>query len=972
MFERRRNLRTLAALLFLSCSLLPAGSQTPAPRIQGRISDSARTVLRGSRSPLADAGEDLGPLPSARRIAGMALVFTRSVAQQSTLDELLAAQADKTSSRYHRWLTPGAFAARFGMSDTDLAAARVWLTSQGFTVSAVPPNRDRILFTGSVGQIKAAFGAELHSYDLNGERHFGPSTDLTLPSALGPVTAAVLHLSDLGPRPNSHPLPLYTDSSTGTHFLTPADLGIMYDLHGSSSDGLTGLGQSVAIVGASYVDLSLFGLNTFASASGHSINASLVLVPDSGVEATSPGNLAESQLDLEYAAGTAPDARMFLVFVGDSPNMGVFDALDFAIQQNIAPVISISYDLCETLLSSSEAAGANALFQQAAAQGQTLVAAAGDSGSTDCSAFSSPSLTATQKAALSVGFPASNPYVTAVGGTQMAPNTFPAGENQFWSGTSTPQKTSLLSYVPEVVWNEGSASHGVLAGGGGASTLFGRPTWQSAFPSVPSGTGRLLPDVALQSSTGSPGFLLCTNDISFVGQDGIDSCYNYDLNHNGYYAVGGGTSFAAPVFAGSVALLNQFEQEQGQGALNATLYQLAANPTTYAASFHDITSGGNGCVNGAPGCTASGQAGFAAGVGFDEATGLGSVDFAHLRAAWPANASRNPALESLDLSCDSPTGIQSVSISSGDTVQTYCQLQPYQSVYPPESLSGSIFAFVDQVPLGDGAALPLTAGPSANIQLSFPAPGTTGSHLLQVVYPGDATHLPLTLVTPFMVGSVQASGTFALTASDLTMNSNAAGVASVTISPGATNGYHGELYWSLSATQTSGSSSPQLCYSISPVRVNGITTARLSLGAGTTCGSPLPSATAAPRLLLGVPRVPSGGPRAALGHPSGKRSLPLFATLLGLGIWGLGKRRRLAGLTGLACLALLAALPLLSGCGGGSTTSGTSGGGSGSSGGSGGSGTPAAQPAVFTLTLYARDSVSNTVGANTTLTLTVN
>ncbi len=151
------------------------------------------------------------------------------------------------------------------MSDTDLAATQVWLTSQGFVVTSVPPSRDRILFNGSAGQIKAAFCAESHSYDLDGQRHFGPSSDLSLPSALSAVTAAVLHLSNLRPRPNSHPLPAYTDSTTGTHYLTPADLAIMYDLHTSSSDGLTGVGQSVAIVGASYVDLSLSGLNTLSN-----------------------------------------------------------------------------------------------------------------------------------------------------------------------------------------------------------------------------------------------------------------------------------------------------------------------------------------------------------------------------------------------------------------------------------------------------------------------------------------------------------------------------------------------------------------------------------------------------------------------------------------------------------------------------------------------------------------------------------
>ena len=147
------------------------------------------------------------------------------------------------------------------------------------------------------------------------------------------------------------------------------------------------------------------------------------------------------------------------------------------------------------MLSPSELDQYNAIFQEASAQGQTLVAAAGDDGSTACARYSSAQgVTAAEQQELSVDFPASSPNVTAVGGTQMAPGTFTAGNSPYWfSASSVDTTNSLRSYVPEVVWNEGSPSHGIVAGGGGSSVHFPRPAWQSAFSGMPVGTNRVLP-----------------------------------------------------------------------------------------------------------------------------------------------------------------------------------------------------------------------------------------------------------------------------------------------------------------------------------------------------------------------------------------------------------------------------------------------------------------------------------------------
>lgn len=173
-----------------------------------------------------------------------------------------------------------------------------------------------------------------------------------------------------------------------------------------------------------------------------------VLVPGSGVQAISPGDLAESEIDLEYSSGIAQNANIYLVYAGSNQNYSVFDALSFAITENIAPVVSISYGSCEPLMSATELDAANAVYEEASAQGQTLVASSGDSGSTSCAPFTSPDGgTPAEQQELAVNFPASSPYVTAVGGTQMAAGTFASGSNTYWSSPLSTRQRKLAAVL---------------------------------------------------------------------------------------------------------------------------------------------------------------------------------------------------------------------------------------------------------------------------------------------------------------------------------------------------------------------------------------------------------------------------------------------------------------------------------------------------------------------------------------------
>lgn len=941
-----RVLKPLFAVTLLFC-VLPAFAQRPEPRLKGNITETSRSVLANSRTPRVRTAQDEGEVASDTVVPGITLVFRRSAAQEAALKELLAAQQNPASPLYHQWLSTEDFATRFGAADEDIATTESWLTSRGFHVEGVARSRDRITFSGTAAQVRAAFGTELHRYQAEGELHFAPAADLTLPANLASVTEAVLHLSDFRPKPSFaaavRPNPNYTAASTQAHYLGPKDVATMYNLEPLYQRGFYGGGQGLAIVGQSYVDTgSGSKIGVFQANATQATSISPVLVPGTGVQAISPGDQGESELDLEYSSGIAQQANVFFVYVGSNRNYSVFDALDYAITQNIAPVVSISYGVCEPILSQTELDQANSLFEEAAAQGQTLVVASGDSGSTACEVYStSQGVTLDQQQALAVSFPASSPNVTAVGGTQMAAGTFTAGNTTYWTGAgSVDQVGSLLSYVPEVVWNEGSAANGIVAGGGGVSIHYPRPAWQSGVQGITSGAYRLVPDIAIQSSIASPGFILCTNDRSLMVSGQTSSCVNGLQGNNGRYTVAGGTSFAAPIFAGYLAILNQAEHTNGQGNINPALYGLAANPTTYAAAFHDITSGTIGCVPGVANCTAAGAANYGATIGYDEATGLGSVDFNALATAWPSSSNTNLIPTTLSL-------VGSSTADPGSTVPFQIAVQRSTTSASTAIPSGSVSISVDGVVVNQAQALTATNSTSgiATATYNFIAPTTAGSHLVSVTYSGDATFLPSTATYSVLVGDVIATGGIGLSVANVTIANGATGNTQVTVTP--VGGYNGRLVWSLSVTGNS--SNLTACYGISSLPVNSVSTTQLTIGVGAACTSP----SAASRTVM-----TSGSPQARW------RGTPEAAVYAALLLCGVLSRRRKLHWPSLLAVALLAVVGGgLVGCSGGGGTSGTP-------------STPTTPTAPsstsYTLSLRGTDSVNPAITSATTFTLTVN
>ena len=436
-----------------------------------------------------------------------------------------------------------------------------------------------------------------------------------LPAALAPVVAGVASLHDVfsapqhtppvkaksgyTPRNNSTVKPDYT--SAGTHYLSPADYATIYDINSLYQQAYTGSGETIAIVGRA--DISLPDVRSFRSTFGLPANDPVSIQTTSTDPGSSvTGDVDEAMLDTEWCGAVAQKATVdFVTTASTATSDGVFLSAQYAVNHNLAPVISVSYGLCEVDLGASANSFLNSLWEQAASQGMTVLVSAGDSGAAGCDSSSATKGTHGR----GVNGICSTPYSTCVGGTQFNDT---ANPSQYWSSTTGTNGESALSYIPEVAWNE-SGSSGLWSTGGGVSTVYNKPAWQTGA-GVPADGKRDVPDVSLTAAG---------HDSYMVGVWGA------------LYGISG-TSAASPSFAGIIALAAQ-KVGARLGNANPELYHLAeAQPL----AFHDTISGNN---------TVPGVTGFSAAAGYDQTTGLGSVDAERLVSAWgSAGTTSSPSL----------------------------------------------------------------------------------------------------------------------------------------------------------------------------------------------------------------------------------------------------------------------------------------------------------------------------------------
>ena len=409
--------------------------------------------------------------------------------------------------------------------------------------------------------------------------------------------------------------------------------------------------MTIAVAGQT--DINLSDIAAFRSASGLSANPPTVKVigTDPGVPSTD--DQVEASIDVEWSGAVAPSATILYV-----NTMDVINSLSQIIDQNLAPIATVSYGNCESGFGTpADLASYNQLFRQGTVQGQTIAGPAGDSGATDCDYQTS---VATQ--GLAVDFPASSPYVTGVGGTMFDDTT-----GTYWSATNGTNSGSALSYIPEEVWNEVADGGGLSAGGGGVSAIFTKPAWQVGT-GVPADSSRDVPDLAFNAAADHDGYLIC--------QGG--SCVNGFRDADSNLDVYGGTSISTPAFAGIVALLEQkMQATTGLGLVNPNIYALA-NSTYASTVFHDVTAGSNDspCTLGTLNCTTvvdpcagasnagQGCIGYNAGTGYDLASGWGSLDVFNFITDFPLVAPLASSTNGTNTSSTTVT-TSSASVTSG-------------------------------------------------------------------------------------------------------------------------------------------------------------------------------------------------------------------------------------------------------------------------------------------------------------------
>jgi len=614
---------SLAALGLLFCPPW-ASAATPAAlagRISGKIDDSARIELAGHVHPALLDSRDLGAVDAALRADRLTLVLRASPQQEAALENFLRDVHDPANAQYHKWLTPQVFAQRYGVATADLAKIRGWLKSKGFRVDEIPAGGRSIVFSGTVGQLNRAFGTRIHSYRWRGENHIASSNNPSIPAAIAPVVRGFASLHDFRHRPSHAGGVIAPDFTSGTsHYLAPGDYATIYDIAPVYTASISGAGHSIAVLGRSAVVQA--DLDSFHAQFGLALGVPAIL--NNG---PAPGRVAgdelESDLDLEWSSAVAPGATMkFVTSASTTLSDGIDLSAQYAVSNNVADVISLSYSSCET---ASDVSGGSLphyhqLWQQAAAQGISVFVSSGDSGAANCDAPGSAA--ATQGAA--VNQLCSSPYSTCVGGSQFTADV--AAPSTYWSASNAANQSSALSYIGEEVWNQSGTQAGgaaLWASGGGASRYFAKPGWQYA-PGVPSDGLRDVPDLALSASSHDAYLVFTSQGYSQSTEVGVY-----------------GTSAATPSMAGIAALLAQ--KAGGRlGSINPALYALSGQQAAGGpAVFHRITTGDN---------SVPGQAGFSASIAdpsFSLATGLGSVDVAQLVSAWngatPAVAGLSPS-----------------------------------------------------------------------------------------------------------------------------------------------------------------------------------------------------------------------------------------------------------------------------------------------------------------------------------------
>jgi subtilase family serine protease len=611
-------------------------------------------ALIGNHPANAETEEPIG----AREPDGqLSMAVTLRLRDRVGAERLLEQIEDPASPNYHHWLSSADFAARFDPAQAVVDTIANWLASRGLTILSSSRTQRAIRFTGTVAQAQQAFHTTI--FNFGSGNTYGNVNDPLIPARFATLVANIHGLDNMrAAKASSHFIPGFAKNPTGPQpgrtvrsaqiyaslsrsgsasdaspanaspnatiggetAFGPADFLTFYDETPLANGGISGAGgDCIAIVSDS--DLEQSSINAFNSAFNEPPSNITTVFAD-GSDPGFNGDEQEALLDLEWSHAVAPGAtiRFYEGNVAAPAIDPIVDAISAAVNDNQCGVISVSFIECGGSRSFYTDT-VSPIYLQAAAQGQSIFIAAGDSGAAGM-ILDSKTGECVAGRSRHVSELSTDPNVTAVGGVSFDP-VFDASGND----------TSVVATTNLRVWNDpndGIPSGG--AGGGGRSSYYAKPSYQTGL-GVPADRKRDVPDVSLLASPYFPGvWTYMDSDCLYY-----DSCDGFG---DPTAAVFGGTSLSTPAWAGIVKLIAQQNSVTRLGPLNPVLYKLA-NSASYSTVFADVTTGNNNF---------NGVTGYNAGPGFDQATGWGNVDvnelatlfFADVTSLGPARLTFSP------------------------------------------------------------------------------------------------------------------------------------------------------------------------------------------------------------------------------------------------------------------------------------------------------------------------------------------
>jgi kumamolisin len=487
---------------------------------------NARVALTGDVVTAVSHSTRIGDVASGSPVS---VAITLAPRNPAGLDAFIAAVSDRSNPLYGQYLTPAQFAARFGPSTGTVSQLTSYLTSQGLKVGNISKGNLVVDASGTAAQVAKAFGTHLSNYKQGAKSYYANDTAPSLPTAIASSVVSIAGLSSYVVLHHSAATAPAAVSPRATSY-TPSKIRSGYNLTSLISAGYKGVGKTVALVEFDGYVQSYVTTYDNKYSLGVSSNPSTVTV-DGGSGSIGSGEI-EVELDIEVVQAIAPAAAI-KVYEAPNSDAGEQDMYSAMVSADV-PVISCSWGASELDRTASNLTADNTILKQAAAQGQSIYAASGDNGSADASS-----------GATAVDYPASDPSVTGVGGTNIT-------------------ETSAGAWKSEVAWS---------GSGGGVSVKWAKPSFQSAI----SGSFRSVPDVSTDGGPNSPWYIYSTGSWTQVW----------------------GTSAAAPSWAAFTAIYDQYAAAKGKAALgyaNPTLYSIGAG-SNYSTAFHDIKSGSNGAYS---------------------------------------------------------------------------------------------------------------------------------------------------------------------------------------------------------------------------------------------------------------------------------------------------------------------------------------------------------------------------------------